>query len=98
MSHSGDVLAGPSIGSVRRIVERMSAREGDYMTLVLDGSDMSLSAHLTDQKDTFPSWEIVGRLTGLASPVSLSTLADALSCETGEVRSFLRARGDDVVL
>ena len=91
-------MAGPSIGSVRRIVERMSARVGDYLTLVLDRSDMSLSAHLTELKTMLPSWEIVGRLTGLASPVSLSTLAEALGCETGEVRSFLRARGDDVIL
>ena len=91
-------IVGPSIGSVRRIAEALAAKEGDNLTLILDRSDMSISTHLTDQKDTSPSWEIVGRLTGLPSPVNLSTLAGTLGCETGEVRSFLRARGDDVVL
>ena len=90
-------IVGPSIGSVRRIAERHLAKEGDYLTLIIDRSDMSVSAHLTDPEKAPPSWESVGKLTGLASPVRLATLAGALGCETGEVRSILRARGDEVL-
>ena len=34
---------GPSIGSVRQIAETLSAKEGDYLTLVLDRSEMTVS-------------------------------------------------------
>ena len=89
---------GPSIGSVRRIVERLSAEEGDYLTLVLDRSEMTVSACLTDIKGQAPGWDVIGRLTGIATPVDLDGLAKALSCNAGEVRSVLRARGDADVL
>ena len=46
---------GPSIGSVRRIVERLSAEEGDYLTLVLDRSELTVSAWLTDIKGQLPA-------------------------------------------
>ena len=89
---------GPYIGSVRRIVERLSAEEGDYLTLVLDRSEMTVSACLTDIKGQSPGWDVIGRLTGIATPVDLDGLAKALSCNAGEVRSVLRARGDADVL
>ena len=89
---------GPSIGSVRRIVERLSAEEGDYLTLVLDRSEMTVSACLTDLKGQSPGWDVIGRLTGIATPADLDGLAKALSCNAGEVRSVLRARGDADVL
>ena len=89
---------GPSIGSVRRIAERLSATEGDYLTLVLDRSDMTMSSCLTDLKGQSPDWEVIGKLTGIATPVGLNALANALSCNAGEVRSVLRKRGDAVVL
>ena len=89
---------GPSIGSVRRIVERLSAEEGDYLMLVLDRSEMTVSACLTDIKGQSPGWDVIGRLTGIATPVDLDGLAKALSCNAGEVRSVLRARGDADVL
>ena len=89
---------GPSIGSVRRIVERLSAEEGDNLTLVLDRSEMTVSACLTDLKGQSPGWDVIGRLTGITTPVDLDGLAKALGCNSGEVRSVLRARGDAVVL
>ena len=89
---------GPSIGSVRRIVERLSAEEGDYLTLVLDRPEMTVSACLTDIKGQSPGWDVIGRLTGIATPVDQDGLAKALGCSSGEVRRVLRARGDADVL
>ena len=89
---------GPSIGSVRLIAERLSAKEGDYLTLVLDRSEMTFAACVTDLKLQSPGWDVIGRLTGITSPLDLETLAKALHCDAGEVRSLLRARGDKDVL
>ena len=91
-------IMGPSIGSLRRIVERLSAREGDYLALVLDRTDMTVSACVTDVKGQSPSWELIGRLTGIDARVGLDDLARALSCDPGEVRSVLKRRGDADVL
>ena len=91
-------IVGPSLGSVRRIAERLSAKAGDYLTLVLDRSGLSLMAQLTDLFGNVPSWETVGRMTGITAPVNLDSLASALGCRPGEVRGLLRARGDDVLL
>ena len=91
-------IVGPSLGSVRRIAERLSAKAGDYLTLVLDRSDLSLMAQLTDLSGSVPSWETVGRMTGIIAPVNLDSLASALGCRPGEVRGLLRARGDDTLL
>ncbi len=90
--------SGPSISSVLRIAERLSAKEGDYLTLVLDRSEMTVSACLTDLKEQSPGWDVIGRLTGIATTVNLDGLAKALSCSAGEVRSVLRARGDADIL
>ena len=89
---------GPSIGSVRRIAERLSAKEGDYLTLVLDRSDMSVSALLSDISGQPPGWDVISNLTGIEAPVDLSGLAKALLCNAGEVRKVLRDRGDYDVL
>ena len=89
---------GPSIGSVRRIVEGLSAEEGDYLTLVLDRSELTVSAWLTDIKGQLPGWDVICRLTGLATPVDLDTLGRALRCKAGDVRSVLKARGDNEIL
>ena len=89
---------GPSIGSVRRIVERLSAEEGDCLTLVLDRSEMTVSAWLTDLKGQLPGWDVICRLTGLATPVDLDALGKALRCKAGEVRSVLKARGDNEII
>ena len=91
-------IVGPSLGSVRRIAERLSAKAGDYLTLVLDRSGLSLMAQLTDLSGRVPSWETVGRMTGIIAPVNLDSLASALGCRPGEVRGLLRARGDDALL
>ena len=91
-------IVGPSIGSVRRIAERLSAKEGDYLTLVLDRYQMTVSAFSTDLRGQSPGWDVVGKLTGITTPVDLDSLAKALCCDAGEVRSVLRARGDNDVL
>ena len=89
---------GPSIGSVRRILERLSAKEGDYLTLVLDRTETTVSTCLTDRKGQSPGWDVIGRLTGIAMPVGLDGLAKSLSCDPGEVRSVLKRRGDADIL
>ena len=91
-------LVGPSVGSVRRIAERLSAKEGDYLTLVLDGSDLTVTATVTYLSNESPGWQAISRLTGIAAPADLESLAKALLCQAREVRSVLRARGDDEIL
>ena len=91
-------ILGPSIGSVRLIVERLSAKEGDFLTLVLDRSEMTVSACLTNLNGQSPGWDVIGRLTGIAKPVDLGGLAKALSCSAEEVRSVLKGRGDNDIL
>ena len=91
-------IVGPFIGSVRQIAEKLSAKEGQHLNLVLDRSTMTVTAQVTDLTNESTGWETVGRLTGIAAPVDLDSLAKALHCEAGEVRSVLRARGDDDVL
>lgn len=91
-------IAGPSIGSVRRIAERLGAKEGDYLTLVLDGTEMSVAALLTDLNTQSPGWNVIGRLTGLLASAHLGSLAKSIDCDAGEVRSKLQARGDDEIL
>ena len=91
-------LIGPTIGSVRRIAERLSAKEGDYLTLVLDRPTMTVASILTDLRGRKPGWDAIGRLTGIDPPVDFDTLSGALRCHAGEVRRVLAARGDDEVL
>lgn len=91
-------LVGPSIGSVRRIAERLSAKEGDYLTLVLDRSDMTVTSSVTDTGNLSPGWQAISRLTGIAAPADLDGLAKAIHCHANEVRSVLRARRDDEIL
>ena len=91
-------IAGPSIGSVRRIAEGLSAKEGDYLTLLLDRNNMSVSVNLTDLHAQTPGWNVIGRLTGIGTAANLSSLAKAMDCEGGEVRTILQARGDDEIL
>ena len=89
---------GPTMGSVRQIAERLSAKEGDYLTLVLDGSELSVTGLVTDICDWSPGWDVVGRLTGLEAPADLDRLAKTLQCTPREVRSLLKERGDDGLL
>ncbi len=91
-------LIGPTFGSIRRIAERLSAKEGQCLTLIIDRSDMTVTGQVTDLSNRSPSWDVVGSLTGISEPVDLDALAQALRCDAGEVRSVLSTRGDDDVL
>ena len=91
-------IVGPSIGSIRLIAERLSAKKGDYLTLVLDRNNWSAMGRLTVTTDLSESWQCVGRLTGLEEKVDLASLANALQCEAREVREVLAKRGDIAVL
>ena len=89
---------GPSLGSIRSIATRLEAKTGDYITLVLDPSDMSVKAELSRPTDCTRAWETVAKLTGAGMPMDLSTLAKTLHCTEPEVRSSLRQRGDNRIL
>ena len=91
-------IVGPSIGSVRALAERLSAKIGDYMTLIMDRSDLSVAAQVTRLDVSNPSWDLVSRLTGIDVHRGMDDLAEALQCDQTEVRSILRSRGDEVVL
>ena len=43
----------------------MEAREGDFLTLIIDLTDDSLDAQVTGKNEARRDWETVGRLTGL---------------------------------
>lgn len=89
---------GPTIGSVRAIAERLEASVGDYLTLILDRTDMSISASLTSESEEEESWERVSQLTGIDAQSGMDRLAIALRCEEAEIQSVLQSRGDEVVL
>ena len=91
-------IVGPSIGSVRAFAERLSAKIGDHITLIMDRSDLSVAARLTPFEENSSSWDDVSRLTGIDANRGIDGLAKALGCNRAEVRSILRARGDEVVL
>ena len=93
----GTSFAGPSLGSVRALAESLSVKQGSYLTLVLDRSDMSVAARSTEIVRYEPDWLLVAKLTGIDASAGIEGLADALRCDRDEVREFLRIRGDDVV-
>ena len=93
----GTSISGPSLGSVRSIAERASAGIGHYLTLILDKSDMSAIAVVTNISEYKASWQLVERLTGKDAGSRMDGLALALQCPVSAVRPVLRSRGDDIV-
>ena len=89
---------GPFLGSVRSIAENASAQVGQYLTLILNGLDMSALAIVTDTASFQPSWQLVAQLTGVDGARGVASLAEALQCPVGEVHHLLRLRGDTSVL
>ena len=53
-------IIGPSLGSVRSTAIRLGAKIGDYLTLVLDKSDMSFKAELIDPSNCGRGWSEIG--------------------------------------
>ena len=85
---------GPSLGSIRSLAEHTNAEACDYLTLILDSSEMSAGVISTRPADFEPGWQLVERLTGITPGQGINGLAQALQCGTGEVRSLLQSRGD----
>ena len=90
--------AGANIGSIKKVVERLEAREGDLLTLVFNTREGRLEAVLTRQEELTPGWETVGRLTGLGAEAGLQRLAWAVMPPEEQVRAALWKRGDRAVL
>ena len=88
---------GPTMGSTRSLAESAGARLGEYLTLILDRSDMSVTGTATSVGEHPSSWQLVARLTGIEAGSGMNGLASALDCSVGEVRVTLRSRGDDAV-
>ena len=91
-------LTGPTLGSMRKIAERLRADQGDWLTLRLDLGQGHLESTVTRVNNQQPTWALVGQLTGLADGASLHGLGKALGCSPQEVREVLASRGDDVVI
>ena len=93
----GTSLLGPSRGSIRSFAESSHAKLGDHLCLILDRSDMSAIAIITDVSQHESGWPLVARLTGIEADSGMNGLAAALGCREGEVRVLLKNRGDEVV-
>ena len=94
----GTSIHGPSLGSFRSLAEKVNAKLGDMLTVILDIRDKSVSATATDISKYNSGWALVARLTGISENSGIEGLAAALTCSRGEVRATLRRRGDTVVL
>ena len=93
-------ITGPALGSMRSLVSSDGAEEGDYMNLVLDRREGSVSVAVTRQAETGggkPGWPLVARLTGIDPATGIQGLATALQCSPEEAEEVLRRRGDGVV-
>lgn len=90
--------AGPSLGSTRGLAATVGAKEGDLLSVVIDGNNATIAATATDPADHPPGWPLVARLTGIDERDGLHGLARALECSPGAARSVLRARGDALIL
>ncbi len=92
-------ITGPTLGSMRKIVEALDAKEGDWLTLILSLRQGQMEARATQiSRHRRPDWALVERLTGVASRSGLTGLAKALDCDPNRVREVLDLRGDGVVL
>ena len=94
----GTSINGPSLGSFRALAEKVNAKLGDMLTVILDIRDKSVSTTVTDISECNSGWALVARLTGISESSGIEGLAVALNCSRGEVRATLRRRGDTVVL
>ena len=88
---------GPTMGSTRSLAESAGAQLGEYLTVILDRSDMSVTGTATSIGEHPPGWPLVARLTGIEASSGMNGLASTLECRVGEVRATLRSRGDDAV-
>ena len=90
--------SGPSLSSLQALVGNQTGRIGDYLVLVFDRNCMTVDPSLVKPSEITPSWNIMGRLTGISPVCSLQALANSLQCDEGEVYGILQSRGDEVVL
>ncbi len=90
-------FVGPARGTARSLAESVGANLGDYLTIILDRCDMSVTGIATSIREHRPSWQLVARLTGIEADSGIKGLASALDCTVGEVRALLKSRGDDAV-
>ena len=93
----GTSTMGPSLGSVKTLAEKHGANLGDYLTVILDRSEMSITAISTKVHQHQPGWTLLSRLVGLQEGHGISSLHGVLDCLPGEEREVLARRGDEVV-
>ena len=86
-------ISGPSLKSVRGLLDNTGAVEGDWLTLVLCRPGMSMRAEVVRAGELRRDWETIGRLTGLGERAGPRSLARAMNCSPGETREALRRRG-----
>ncbi|CAK6695355.1 DNA-directed RNA polymerase subunit alpha [Synechococcus sp. CBW1107] len=85
---------GPDIGSLRLPANEVGASEGNYLVLVFDTRDQTVEALLvTAESDPATVLKLLGDVNSNCD--ANAVLADAIEVGRGEVRSALRARGDE---
>lgn len=89
-----DVVGGPRIGSVRKLVHAAAAVEGDNIILTFTVHDRTVTAARLPART--PAMEILERVTGRRHPTR-EDVAACLECSVTEVANVLSKRGDDAL-
>ena len=86
------------IGSVRTQALGRGAKEGDLLTVILDGDRESADFQVSRSKDKHRGWKWIRQAVGLKEQAGRRELADAMRCEPQNIEEQLRARGEREML
>jgi hypothetical protein len=85
---------GPDIGSIRSLASTAGASEGDYLVLVFDTQNQTIEASLLKaESDQATVLKVLA--DAIINSDASTMMAEAIEVSRGEVRSALRARGDE---
>lgn len=86
--------SGPDIGSIRLLANKVGASNGDYLVLVFDTIERTVEARVL-QADLDKDMALKLLVDANLNSDKATILAEAIEVSRGEVRSTLRARGDE---
>ena len=86
------------IGSVRTQALARGAKEGDLLTVMLDGKTERADFQVSRSKDKYSGWKWIRQAVGLEEQAGRAELADAMRCDQQNIEEQLRARGDREIL
>ena len=98
ITYPSSSVNGINLGSVKAIVKRLEAKDGDMLTLVFDMDQKRMETTITRRQDIIPSWECVGRLIGTQQTPDHQALARAMMCQGWEVPGLLEERNDKEII